>query len=149
MVGRFVGTCFLLLIGLLGVYQAKLLPQGKLTNPGPGFFPYWISLILCCLSIFSVVSIVRRGSHWRMSIQWPCRSAWLRIVLSLLLFAGYAVMLELLGYVLSTILLIGILAKVIFKRSWLVSGFFTILAVFGSYAVLVWVLGIRLPVPQW
>lgn len=149
MAGHWIGICFLFLIGIFGIWQVHFLPLGSLQNPGSGFFPFWISWILCGLAILSLVSMTRAGWRKAAPIQWPTRSAWFRIAFSLFLFTGYALTIEWLGYALSTILLIGFFVKVVFKRSWLGSGLFAMLAVLTSYGLFAWLLGIRLPTPRW
>lgn len=149
MAGHWLGVCTLFLTGIFGIWQARLLPLGSLQNPGPGFFPFWISLILCGLAALSLVSMMAMGRRKAPPIQWPGRSAWLRIFFSLLLFTGYALTFERLGYVLSTILLTGFFVKIGFHRSWLGSALFGVLAVLAMYGLFVWLLGIRLPTARW
>ena len=57
MTGHVLGICFLILIGFLGIWQVQRLPLGTLKNPGAGFFPFWISLILCGLGVLSLVNL--------------------------------------------------------------------------------------------
>ncbi len=149
MAGKLIGSFFFLLIGLLGVWQLKSLPLGNLRNPGSGFFPFWISWILCGLALLSFVYIIRKGRDEAGLIHWPARLAWFQIIISLLLFTGYALVIEKLGYMLSTLLLIVFFVKIAFKRSWLSTGIFGILAVLTSYGLFVWLLGIRLPIFRW
>jgi len=147
--GHLITVCVLFLIGIFGVYQAQLLPLGNLKHPGPGFFPFLISCVLCSVALISLVSLKIGNLHKTTSTNWPTRSIWVRISFSLFLFTGYALVLERLGFLLSTSLLIGSFVKIVFKCSWLISGLFTAITVAGSYILFVWFLGVRLPSPNW
>lgn len=149
MIGHWIGAGFLLLLGLLGLWQAHSLPMGSARNPGSGLFPFWISLTLCGLAALAMLSLSGARLQRPAPIEWPVRSAWLRIVVSVALFSGYAVTLEQLGYVLSAGLLIAAFAKVVFQRSWMASGLLAVVAVLTSYGLFVWLLGVRLPAPGW
>ncbi len=144
MTGHVLGICFLILIGSLGIWQAYRLPLGSLKNPGAGLFPFWISLILCGLGVLSLMNlIVDRGRV--KPVSWPMPPAWKRIGFGLLFFTVYALILEPLGYVFSTILLMLLFSKIIFQKSWLQSALLGFLAVLASYSLFVWLLGMRLP----
>ena len=89
------------------------------------------------------------GRKSNQPIQWPRREGLIRIGLTILLFVGYIAALERLGFIISTLLLIFFFGRLIFQKSWLMSGILAVLAVFSAYGLLSELLGVRLPASPW
>lgn len=63
----------LVAVGGFFAYQSLQYEFGAATTLGPGFFPYWLSMILCVLGvIISLSSVAARGTTAKVpSVHWP------------------------------------------------------------------------------
>jgi putative tricarboxylic transport membrane protein len=113
-------------VALEGFTNIKL---GTLRAPGPGFFPFWASILLGGLSLLLVVrSIAGSGQAQPDIIQWRGPL----IVMSLVL--GYLLFLELLGFLTVTFLFL-ILVFRFGNVAWIKSAGWSIVATAFAYAV--------------
>lgn len=141
---------FMLFVGLLATWQARKLALGELRSPGPGFFPFWLAVGLTFFSLALLVQSLRPASS---SQEAGDRSFWKSgrgklVAGAFLSLFGYAFLLESLGFLLATFLLMFFLFRVIEPRRWLT-------AILGSLATSVLAyalfrsLGVRLPAGLW
>jgi putative tricarboxylic transport membrane protein len=141
---------FLVLLGLAGAVEARRLALGTLGRPGPGFFPFYLGLALCFVALTLVLRAARGGKG--KSGERPEageRLQWWKVVATLAALFLYAVVLESLGFVVTTALLIFFLFRVIERHSWAVSVGGSILTAGFSYALFKWWLGVQLPAGLW
>jgi putative tricarboxylic transport membrane protein len=95
-------------------------------EPGPGFFPFWAGMIMGVLSFLAYLKALRtKGADIG---PWYSRERWKKVLLILVILVAYAFVLEKLGFVVSTFLLLFVLFKVVEDQRWW-------LAVGGSLAV--------------
>lgn len=144
--GHWIAGLFLLLVGGFGAWRAQTLEIGNLRQPGPGLFPLAVALVLCALAVAMLLSLTRAPAA---PIQWPSRPALLRLVVCLAMFVGYALVVDELGYLASTLLLTGFLASVVFRKAWGPSLAMAALSVGLSWALFAWILGVQLPRASW
>jgi hypothetical protein len=149
MTGHRIGAFFLLALGIGGIWLSYSLPMDRTQELGTSFFPLLISLFLCGLSLFYLLLLFWRGERNAPPIEWATRGGWIRIILSLVLFAGYVLTLERLGFLITTFLLILLYARMIFHRPWKISGMLAISSVLFSYGLLAVLLKVRLPESPW
>jgi len=95
------------------VWQSIRLSLGSVRAPGPGFFPFCLGLILVALAALIFFKALRKEPH---GIGTGLRS-W-RVAIALGAIFAYAFVLESLGYLLSTFLLMGLLLKLMVKKVW-------------------------------
>jgi putative tricarboxylic transport membrane protein len=100
--------------------SAYTLPLGSWHNPGAGFLPFGAGLFL---GIFSAITFVRAVLHRIPGDQeslWPTgKSKDLILILASLL--GYAALMDFLGYLIATFVLLLFIFKVVERKKWLVS----------------------------
>jgi len=142
-------SIFWMLVGVYFTISGYRLGIGSLHKPGPGLIFFLAALLLTILSIIDLVGTFRgksvaeedkkKDSLWS-SVRWQK----VLIVLGGLL--AYACFLNILGFLLSTSLLMFFLYKVVEPTGWLVAGVSSISTILFSYLIFeVW-LKVSLPV---
>jgi putative tricarboxylic transport membrane protein len=121
---------------------ATRLGLGTVTEPGSGFIFFWLGLILAMLSVADLAASLR-GSE--AIVQEMKEMNWVKIARVLLFLLLYAFLLERLGFVLTTFLLLSFLLGWIEQASWTRSLGVAAVAALGSFAVFELWLKVRLP----
>jgi putative tricarboxylic transport membrane protein len=133
---------FWVAVGILACYGATRLGLGSVTEPGAGFIFFWSGLILVFLSLVVLVDSIRSGEDMVGDMG---KMNWAKIALILLSLLLYGYLLERIGFVLTTFVLLSFLLGWIENTNWsrslAVAGAAT-LACFGIFEL--W-LKIRLP----
>ena len=109
----------LILAGLAGLtlFEASRLAFGSIRVPHTGFFPSILAILLLFFSIALLVQTCRQavGESGGHPIK---RQAWIRIVITLAAMLGFALVLEKLGFLLSTFGVMLVLLRVIEPQKW-------------------------------
>ncbi|HEX7232452.1 MAG TPA: tripartite tricarboxylate transporter TctB family protein [Candidatus Binatia bacterium] len=134
------------LAGLAGfvLLESRRLSFGTMRVPQTGFFP----LVLATLLLILCVILFAQGIFGRESDRLPNKilpEGWSRIALTLAAMIGFAVVLERLGFFLTTFFLMILLLRAIESQRWSKVFFVALLTAIGSYAIFGWILGIPLP----
>jgi putative tricarboxylic transport membrane protein len=110
-------------------------------SPGPGFFPWWTSVIIAALAvIFLVQTLSARAAA---EIKAGGRIAKVAVLLTIL--ALYTFTLETLGYPLCTFLLVLFMLRVTDPQRWPVAVGMAALTAVGSYVIFAVWLSVPLP----
>ena len=107
------GIAILICIGSLG------LSLGTFRNPGPGFLSFFAGLIAGVLAL--IVHLQSRGlpsSAEKSNPFWTDRSRGRKMVLTVLALLGYAVIMNYLGFLMSTFIFLVFLLRVIEPQRW-------------------------------
>ena len=123
-------------------------PYHDRLGPGPGFFPFWLSLIIGGLSLSLLVQIsLGKGVVEKSgTILPPDRAAGIRIIMIIVsLFVGLAI-LEPLGFRITLLLFLFFLTWGLGARNWWVTLVFAIIGSFGVFHVFYYWLKVPLPV---
>jgi len=140
-------SLFWFMLGMAVTYLSYRLGLGTLTNPGPGFLPFWCALILSglsCLVFFHRLLARTQGetqelrSLWQ-GVRWP---KGIYVVTAIL---AYALLFTTLGYLLSTIALLLFLFKAIEPQRWIMAIGGAVLASFVSFVLFALWLDVQLP----
>ena len=132
-------------IGLLGAVFSIPYGIGGIHSPGTGFMPLCTSLTICLLAggVFIEGTLSRKkGEQWKnpfANVQWT------KPVIALAALLFYALILDTLGFIASTALLVGFLLRVIQPQKWLVVVLGAILTSIITYLVFQTWLGSQLP----
>ena len=131
-------------LGITVAVSSYRLRIGELRNPGPGLMPFLlgISLSLCSLPIFIRALRVRDGQ--RDENIWS-GVAFKKLVLVAASLLGYTLILEKVGFAVSTFFLLLLLFKAIGSRKWSLSLMVSVLTVVVAYFVFVVLLKVELP----
>jgi putative tricarboxylic transport membrane protein len=131
-----------LLGGLIAVKSISY-KVGSLGNPGPGFLPFWVGICIILLSLCSVIN------NFRLSASAPSffegKGAFRRLGLTLVSIFAYILVISRVGFLLSTLLLLGFLLKSIYPQTWTKTVIFAALGSLFSYFVFQYWLQVQLP----
>ena len=140
------GIFWLLLSVYISTHSLKL-GLGSLHNPGPGFLFFWCGVTLGGLSMIVLVSafpIGKTNAGERRKGEFE-NVNWIKVISVILGMTAYALILEKLGFLISTALLIGFLLRSIEAKRWYVVVFVALASSFLSYALFDLWLHTRLP----
>lgn len=133
---------FFFLFSLWIAYESLKLPIGGFHQPEAGFLPLGLALALLTLSLFLIAQSLK-STHVK---EWltlsDCKVGVGLAVVSMIL---YVVVLNRLGFLASTTLIIGFLLKGIERQKWATTFLITIPSVVATYFVFSRCLGVPLP----
>ena len=136
------GAFFWVAVGLLACYGASRLGIGSVAEPGAGFIFFWSGLVLMILSLIVLADSVRSSED---TVRRISKMNWPKITLVLFSLLLYAFFLEILGFVLTTFVLMSFLLGCIEGTGWFRSLGVASAAALTSYAMFELWLKIRLP----
>jgi putative tricarboxylic transport membrane protein len=145
---------FLLAFGVFGAVEAYRLTLGTPGRPGPGFFPFFLALTLVVVSIALTLQALRALARRSAAAQAVKDRAaggpaqWPKVIYSLLSLLAYALLLETLGFLVTTILLMIFLFRAVEPQRWRVAVTASVGIAGAAYALFQW-LGVRLPAGRW
>lgn len=97
-----IAAAILIFIGMAAAAIAYNLGFGDLHHPGPGFFPFWLSIILALVSFIYFITRIGADSH--RARLWDKR-AWVRPSLAALVMFLYSLAMGWIGFFPATFLL--------------------------------------------
>ena len=106
---------FWVAVGILACYGATQLGLGSITDPGAGFIFFWSGLIIVLLSLLVLVGSIRSPEPVIVEIG---ALNWTTIALTLASLFLYGFLLERLGFVLTTFVLLSFLLGSIQRITW-------------------------------
>ena len=122
----------LLLFGVFVVYESlQIKYYGSDFGPGPGFFSFWLGVLVVLLSLYEIARSLRKHEPLPAGF-FPDRAGLLRIASLLGALIGVVLLLDRLGYALTMFLLCGFLLQVLGKQSWWLTAILTLLGSFGT-----------------
>lgn len=111
---------FWLLFSLIVCIEAYRLRIGSISDPGPGFFPFYVCLAMGAFALAGIIQWVRtHEKEQEGDRKEPAR--WWNIVVILAAIPLYALALETLGFFTCTFLFVSVLLKVVEPQSWKVT----------------------------
>jgi len=138
-------SAILFFMGLLVSYFSIPYQIGAINAPESGFLPFYIGLVICLLAIGVFVqgtSSFKKGNKWKNPIA---NVMWGKPLISMAAIVVYTLVLSWVGYIISTILLVGFLMRAIHPQKWGVVIIASIVTALTTHLVFkVW-LGTQLP----
>ncbi len=125
-------SLFWLVFSILICLGSLKLKTGTFHNPGAGFFPFLAGIVFALLSLILLVQNLPGGKRAEAVLG---KVQWKNIIFVLICLVVYAVVLEGLGFMISTILFIGVVLKVIERKRWSL-----VIVVSVSATLLFWVI---------
>jgi putative tricarboxylic transport membrane protein len=125
-------------------WAASALPFGTVRVPQTAFFPKTLALLLAVLSFILLIQALA-GTETSRSSEKIDTAGWFRIGATLATLAGFALVLEPLGYLVTTFLLMVLLLRAIEAQSWRKIIVVALATALISYAIFAWLLGVPLP----
>jgi putative tricarboxylic transport membrane protein len=145
--GWLVATGIMLLLCLLAVWQSSLLSLTDKLGPGPGFFPFWLSLIGSVFSLALLIGVWRAPDEAGEPVL-PDSYGMKRIGAIVGSLAVTALLMELLGFQLAMLGFNVALLVALGERRWLAIGLFALAGSFGVHYVFTRWLDVLLPAGQ-
>jgi putative tricarboxylic transport membrane protein len=134
------------LMGLAGLllFESRKLSFGTLRLPHTGFFPKILLGLLLLLSLICFWQALR-GEIAELRTERISVEGWFRIGATLVTLLGFAIMLEGLGFSLSTFLLMVLLLRAVEAPPWSRVVIVALLTTAVCYVIFAWLLGVPLP----
>ena len=112
---NFWSSLFWLAFSIFICFGSMRLEIGTFHNPGTGFFPFLAGVVFAVLSLILLIQSLVAGENVEGILG---KVRWKNIILVLICLVVYAVVLEKLGFMISTIFFIGVVLRVIEKKRW-------------------------------
>ena len=141
-------ACNLVLLGiaLLSCVGAIRLTLGSLNNPGPGLFPFLLGTVLGIIFLILMIqNISQRSKSFEQQSPEPKRTGSKEIVYILFVLSVYGLVLEHLGFLLTSVLVFAFILRVVEKQRWMIAASLSILLSVGSYILFRYLLNVQLP----
>jgi len=129
-----------IVIGVAGAVFSHAYGLGSLREPGPGMWPFIVSVVIGTMS--AVLLVVGRGLHDSEAFT---RSSVLPVI-GLATFIGFAVMLPLTGFEIPALLLSVIWLRYLGGETWRSTAVISIVTVAAFYFLFLY--GLRIPLPH-
>ena len=142
-----VSGLFWLSIGIgLSVWTLTSYEIGRLTQPGTGYLPLWLGILLILLSLILLVAQIKKSPGARQAVPPRARSGgWKKAVYTILVLIVAAFFFERVGYLLTFFCLIVLLMKGVEPQSWKRILLTALLTSVGVYVVFILLLEVQLP----
>jgi len=128
-----------LLLGIVFLYNSYELTLGRFSKPGPGLWPFILSALMIGLSILLLISTYKINDYEKFSAKakYPAYSC--------IVIAAYISLFDVLGAIISSLLLLIFWIRFLGKESWYLS----IVVASGITALiyLLFIVGLDLPLP--
>ncbi len=133
-------------IGVLMLLESIKFPYFVEGVPGPGFLPLWISFGIIGTGLVLTVKGIRPRLVTLEGIAWPEAAGWRRVGLMFGALAVSLLLLEILGFMVTTALFMAVVVFGLGVRSWRMLASVPLLSAVGLYAIFaVW---LRVPLPK-
>jgi putative tricarboxylic transport membrane protein len=138
-----VSGLFLLTVSLAICAGSLRLNVGTLTAPGSGFFPLVTGLVL---GIFSALILVGARKSGKETVRfWVPQANKKGVYLTFLFILVYALLLERLGFIGTTVLFLFLVSRFVSGHRWATAVFFALVTSFTTYFVFSILLHVPLP----
>ena len=138
-----IAAALLMFVGVAAAAIAYDLGFGDFHQPGPGFFPFWLSLILAVVSF--LYFLTRLGADSKRVALWE-RGTWLRPLLAAVVMFLYSLAIGWIGFFSSTFLLFLAWLILIEREKWLTVALVSILGTASLY--LIFAVCLKVPLPK-
>jgi putative tricarboxylic transport membrane protein len=122
------------------------LPYGSIRNPGPGFYPLWLGIILGGMSIGLIINTTRQKEGARVLRDIVSEKIrWWKVLLTVVALVFYGCVMNYIGFLLVTFLFMAFLLRSIDPQLWKAVFGWAFVGSGGSYLIFdIW-MKLRLP----
>jgi putative tricarboxylic transport membrane protein len=136
-------SLFFILLSIYVCWESVHLRIGTFSKPGPGFIPLLSGLVLGFLGMIVFLrALIAKPLRGTISKE---TSPWTYLVFTFCSMIGFVLFMDDLGFNLTTFLFVGILLKVVEKKSWIIAIVSAIGVALGAYIVFDLLLKSQLP----
>jgi len=138
---------FLCILGAIYLVGGLSLPMGTVNQPGAGFFPTLVSVLILCLSVSAfVLSRKKPTTTGERKPVFPQGQDRRRVIALTLAILSFVVFLKPLGYCICSAGLMGATLRLLGLRSWVRIVIIAVLTALISYYFFVLILDLPLPI---
>ncbi len=142
----FISGIFWLIMGIILAVWSGEYKIGNLTEPGPGFFPLLLGVLLILASLTLLFLTKKSRSAAPITVPAFAGDGWKKVLYTVLVLVATAIFFEKIGYLLSFFILIILLMRgAAGRQSWKVTLLVAFFSVLGVYLIFVPLLGQRQP----
>jgi len=137
----------LIALGIFISIYAHKLGMGRLSEPGPGFMPFWLGIIVAALALYRLLSFMKteqRGVDNKAFRTTGWSSSHSKLVFIALTLLVYALLLEWLGFIITTFMAMILLLRLSGYTQWVRIIIYAIIIVGTSYLMFEY-LGVDFP----
>ncbi|MCX7363909.1 MAG: tripartite tricarboxylate transporter TctB family protein [Alphaproteobacteria bacterium] len=145
--GWLIATGAMLALCLFAIWQSYLLPLSDKLGPGPGFFPFWLSILGAAFSLALLIGLVRTPAIEDPDAEPILPEAYgaRRIAAIVGGLAATTLLMELVGFQIAMLLFNAGLVVALGERRWIVVAIFAVAGSFGVHYVFTTWLDVQLP----
>jgi putative tricarboxylic transport membrane protein len=139
-----IGSLFWMAVGICFALDGVKLKLGTLRNPDTGFLPMIMALILVLFSSFTLIKGLSKMTNPISRIPWRHQT----LVITSVIFYGY--LLDFIGFLLSTFILMFILFGLLIKgnRKWFIVFLYSATTALSTWLIFSVVLKVPFPLPR-
>lgn len=137
-----IAAVFLILVGIGAAFGALKIGFGSFRSPGPGFLPFWLSVVLTIVS--AVYFIINLGHDAKVKL-WP-EKTWFRPLVAIVVMFAYGFFMKWFGFCTATLLLFVTWMTVVAKEKWSTVALVSILTTVITY--LLFEVFLKVPLPK-
>ncbi len=123
---------FFLLFSVFICIESVKLGLGFWHKPGAGFVPFWSGVLIGILALLMLVQNIWFNKT-DVTEEAKVKTNWKAIILVLVYYLGYILILDYLGFIIATILFVGIVLKSIEKKGWFLAAGASLAMAFATY----------------
>ncbi len=136
-----VGSLVFCTIGFVAMFMAIKLDLGRITAPGPGFFPFLGTLLLTSVSILLLIAALRGRSSGSSRFA----GVWTRPAVMFVGTLVYVAVINYTGFMVATFFLSLLVLRVLGKRNWWSDLAVSLFLAVGAYVLFSTLLEVPLP----
>jgi len=114
-----IAAIFFLGVGVFFALYARSVEIGTWNEPGPGFLPFWAGITLSAMSVALLIGSYARKAWAAKPPFFPKSDSWKKVLATFLSLIAYNLLLNPLGFTLTTFLFLAFLVKFIFPQTWM------------------------------
>lgn len=127
------------------VFEGKAMGLGHPSNPGSGYIQFWTGLIMCGLALTQLVHSLLPSANKASLGSVFADIRWGKVLYVMALLVAYTAVLDYLGFITATFILMVVLFKTVEPQGWVVSIIGSALTTLVAWGVFVAWLGTQLP----
>ncbi len=132
----------------ISIWAYTKLGIGKLNTPGPGLMPFILGLLFSILAVFAMIRILRQKEQQNKPAgeEEPDQqeTVYKKVILVVIALFAYAILLEPLGFILTTFLTMTLLFRSAGIKRWIIAAVYSGVVVLITYFLFTY-LGVRFP----
>ncbi len=140
-----IGSIVCLIVAAVAIWQSAVIPMGRISKPGPGFLPFWVGIILALLSVALWIQASLRKPTEETRQFLSGEGKWTYVISTGAGLLVYTALMEPLGFVISTFLLLIFLFWYVGKQKVWVVFFGSFLVTFFTHLIFRVALKVQLP----